>query len=105
MATVRVYGETGSLQQTVGAAMQKLNVSTEVKRLETLKTFTTHVMVSVEGAARVRFDGVDPTTSEGMLIEDATPVWSRELALAARFIRNGTTDAVVRAQEMRPMCW
>ena len=105
MATVRVYGETGSLQQTVGAAMQKLSVSTAVKRLETLKTFTTHVMIAVEGAVRVRFDGVDPTTSEGILIEDATPIWARELAVAARFIRNGTTDAVVRAQEMRPMNW
>jgi hypothetical protein len=34
MATVRVYGETGSLQQAVGAAMQKLSVSTAVLRLE-----------------------------------------------------------------------
>ena len=60
------------------------------------------VMLSVHGAAvRVRFDGVDPTTSTGHLIPNGSfMVWPLATTRRARFIRAGDTDAVIAITEV-----
>jgi len=63
---------------------------------------TTHVFWTSEAAeCRVTFDGSAPTTTNGHVIPvDSCGIWTKALATAAKFIRTGTTSAVIRASQM-----
>jgi hypothetical protein len=69
----------------------------------TLATDTEHLLIQVNGAdIRVTFDGTtDPTASKGFrLPANSSAYWTRTMALKARAIREGSTDAVIEAQEL-----
>lgn len=64
---------------------------------------TSHIFWQCQGAeVRVTFDGTAPTASHGLLLSvgDAG-IWSTDLAEAAKFIRAGSSNAVLYCQEMR----
>lgn len=63
---------------------------------------TSHVFWSVESAeCRVTFDGSAPSAANGHLLSPGERgVWSKPLASAARFIRAGSTSAVIHASQM-----
>ena len=68
-----------------------------------LNADTTHVFVQFTGAnARVTFDGsTDPTSSLGFQYPDgSTAYWTRTMALAAKAIRDDSTDVVVEVQQL-----
>lgn len=68
-----------------------------------LNASTTHVFVQFTGAnARVTFDGsTNPTSSLGFQYPDgSTAYWTRTMALAAKAIRDDSTDVVVEVQEL-----
>jgi len=68
-----------------------------------LNAGTTHVFVQFTGAnARVTFDGsTNPTTSLGFQYPDgSTAYWTRTMALAAKAIRDDSTNVVVEVQEL-----
>lgn len=69
----------------------------------TLATDTEHLLIQVNGAdIRVTFDGTtDPTASKGFrLPANSSAYWTRTMALKAKAIREGSTDAVIEAQEL-----
>lgn len=68
-----------------------------------LNADTTHVFVQFTGAnARVTFDGsTNPTSSLGFQYPDgSTAYWTRTMALAAKAIRDDSTDVVVEVQQL-----
>lgn len=68
----------------------------------TLNAATTHVLVQFTGAnARVTFDGTNPTTSKGFVYSDGSTAYlTRNMASAAKAIRDDSTDVVVEIQEL-----
>lgn len=64
---------------------------------------TTHIFWTSETAdVRVTFDGSTPTAANGHVIPaGSSGVWRRELAQAARFIRNGAVSAVIHASQLK----
>ena len=64
---------------------------------------TTHVFWTNETApCRVTFDNSAPTTTNGHLVNIGdSGVWSKAMAVAAKFIRTGGTSAVVSASQMK----
>jgi len=81
----------------------KLAVSSSVVSLESLNVKTRGIKWVLEGAnVRVTFDGSDPVAgSHGFLLQDkSTYDWSKALAQAAKFVREGGSDATFHAQEV-----
>lgn len=101
--SVEVYNDMGNLTRSSGDAMQVVDVATNVMAFGAFATKTTHVLVQAQGGPlRFRVDGTDPTTSVGLLMEDGvTATWSKEMAVASRWIRDGSTSGKVLAQPMR----
>lgn len=69
----------------------------------TLANDTEHVFIQVNNAdIRVTFDGsTDPTTTLGFrFIAGSSAYWTRTLALKARAIREGASNAVIELQEL-----
>ena len=64
---------------------------------------TTHVFWSCADAqVRVTFDNSAPTSSNGHFIEAGdSGVWSKALAVAAKFIRTGGTSGIVSASQLK----
>lgn len=64
---------------------------------------TTHVLWTAEDAqCRVTFDGSAPTTSNGHIIEAGdSGLWTKALAAAAKFIRTGSTSAVIHGSQLK----
>jgi len=88
------YGTTHT-QVTIGSTAAAISPS--------LNADTTHVFVQFTGAnARVTFDGsTNPTTSLGFQYPDgSTAYWTRTMALAAKAIRDDSTNVVVEVQEL-----
>ena len=63
---------------------------------------TSYFMVTIDGAdVRMRFDGVDPTATVGHFWADKTMRFlSKEMLLAAKFIRDDGTSALMHVSEL-----
>lgn len=63
---------------------------------------TTHILFQFTGAnARVTFDGSNPTTTKGFIYSDGSTAYlTRNMAIAAKAIRDDATDVVVEVQEL-----
>lgn len=98
----RVVNLDTNLVPTPDALMQEIDVSTDVEEFEAFDAATTHVLIGVDGGTvRVTFDGSAPTTTHGLLLGNGSNgTWNRRLADAAKFIRQGSTDAHLAAQEL-----
>jgi len=85
----------------IAGSQQKLTVSDSVVQLSGTSAACVLVYVTVEGqAARITFDGSDPTGTTGHLYAAGTSeVWTKKQAAAAKFIRDGGSDAIVHATE------
>lgn len=91
------------LVPTLGATNQNLTVSSVATNLAALASATDAVLVTVDTADLwVTFDGTAPVAiTNGILMRAGTSgLWSARLAAAARFIRSGGTDAMVRCVEL-----
>ncbi len=64
---------------------------------------TTHVFIDCQGYdVRFTLDGSDPTTDNGHIMQDGqSAIWAKDLATAAKFIRDGDSSAVVHASQLR----
>lgn len=86
-----------------GGADQHLAVSsTSIQATAITNPQPSHVLVQAQGAdVRVTFDGAAATASNGMQMPALTSfVWPYATLSAARFIREGSTDAVVYIQPL-----
>jgi hypothetical protein len=65
---------------------------------------TTHYLISVQtNPVMVTFDGSDPTASNGHLYAAGYgDFWTKQMAIKARWIRQGASDAAVQAT---PFCY
>jgi hypothetical protein len=87
---------------TVGVSDQTLTVSTSVVQFGTaFNSLTRYIVLDVQGAdVRVTYDDSAPTTSNGhILFAGRSYTWSKAAAQAAKFIRDGGTDAIIHASE------
>ena len=68
----------------------------------TLNAGTTHVLIQFTGAnARVTFDGSTPTTTKGFIYSDGSTAYlTRNMASAAKAIRDDSTNLIVEIQEL-----
>ena len=85
-----------------GVADQRLTVSsTAIAFATAFNDNTTMVMFDVQGAdVMCTVDGSDPTTSNGHRLYDGTTyTWSKQMAAAAKFIRQAAVDADIHASE------
>jgi hypothetical protein len=107
MNSVYVWNDMGQMRPTPAAAMVEVSVAgTAVALGPTVDGFPntgTHVLIQVQGGPlRFRADGTDPTTTVGMLVEDGVSVtWTKEMARASVWIRDGTTSGKVLVQSVR----
>jgi hypothetical protein len=64
-------------------------------------SLTRYIVLDVQGAdVRVTYDDSAPTTSNGhILFAGRSYTWSKQAASAAKFIRDGGTDATIHASE------
>jgi hypothetical protein len=64
-------------------------------------SLTRYIVLDVQGAdVRVTYDDSAPTTSNGhILFAGRSYTWSKQAAVAAKFIRDGGTDATIHASE------
>ncbi len=87
---------------TPGVADQTLTVSSSVVQFGTaFNSLTRYIVLDVQGAdVRVTYDDSAPTTSNGhILFAGRSYTWSKQAAAAAKFIRDGGTDATIHASE------
>jgi hypothetical protein len=87
---------------TPGVTDQTLTVSTSVVQFGTaFNSLTRYIVLDVQGAdVRVTYDDSAPTTSNGhILYAGRSYTWSKQAAAAAKFIRDGGTDATIHASE------
>lgn len=82
-------------------ADQRLTVSSSVVTLSAFADTTNMIVLDVQNAdVMVTFDGSDPSATNGhRLYSGSHFTWSRATATAARFIRQGSTDAAIQASE------
>lgn len=86
-----------------GGADQHLAVSSSaVQATAITNPQPSHVLVQAQGAdVRVTFDGGTPSASNGMQMPALTAfVWHYTTLSAAKFIKEGSTDAVVYIQPL-----
>lgn len=105
MANAKVVNTPSQAIPQVGATHTQRTISSSAANIInwTLNANTTHVFVQFTGAnARVTIDGVtSPTTSLGFQYPDgSTAYWTRQTALAAKAIRDDSTDVVCEVQEL-----
>jgi hypothetical protein len=104
MATVKVANiPTAAIPQSGAAHAQRTVSSTALLIIDgSLNASTTQVLVQFNGAdARVTFDGTNPTATKGFKYVDGSSAYlSREMAIAAKAIRNASTDVVVEIQQL-----
>ena len=64
-------------------------------------SLTRYIVLDVQGAdVRVTYDDSAPTTTNGhILFAGRSYTWSKQAAAAAKFIRDGGTDATIHASE------
>ncbi len=103
MNSVRVANLDGALAPTPDVSMQQITVSTTVKQLSALNSNTHCVKITVASQAiRVTFDGTDPVggTTGHYYAANASDVWSKAAATAAKMIRDGGSDGAISVTEM-----
>jgi hypothetical protein len=92
-----------SLAPTPGAVMQQVDVDTEVS-LGAFNKNTCAVKITVASQPiRVTFDGVTSPvggTTGHYYAANATDIWSKQMAAAAKMIKDGGTAAAVSATEL-----
>jgi hypothetical protein len=89
---------------TVGVTDQTLTVDDTAGGVQFGTAFnklTRYIVFDVQGAdVRVTYDDSAPTTSNGhILFAGRSYTWSKQAAEAAKFIRDGGTDATIHASE------
>lgn len=102
MNNVRVSNQDNALIPTYGATMQQVAVDGAVQ-LGALKTETTVVKITVATAAiRVTFDGTTPVggTTGHYYAANASDIWSKTMAAAAKMIKDGGSAGAVSATEL-----
>lgn len=102
MNNVRVANLEPALAPTPGVSMQQVAVDTEVQ-LAALNSATVAVKVTVATAAiRVTFDGTTPVggTTGHYYAANANDVWSKQMATAAKMIKDGGSAGAVSATEL-----
>jgi hypothetical protein len=101
MNSIAIYGGLDNLRPT--GSMQVLTVQDSVVVLGAFPSGASHVLIQVEdGPLRFRSDGTDPAVDLGYVVEDgATMTWTKEMAAATKWIRDGATNGTVKAQGMR----
>ena len=64
-------------------------------------SLTRYIVLDVQGAdVRVTYDDSAPTTTNGhILFAGRSYTWSKQAAAAAKFIKDGNTDATIHASE------
>jgi len=90
---------------TPGATDQGLTVSNAAGGVQfgtAFNAYTNQVMFDVQNAdVMCTIDGSAPTTTNGhRLTSGSRYTWSKEMATAAKFIRQATTDAYIHASEL-----
>tara|TARA_R100001163_G_scaffold57980_1_gene46130 strand:+ start:2904 stop:3221 length:318 start_codon:yes stop_codon:yes gene_type:complete len=88
-------GATSATLQTIGSSAANLTNSA------TFNDRTKYIALDVQdNPVRVRFDGTDPTTSVGHLLQkNQSYTFSVATAKVARFIRDGSSDGKIFASE------
>lgn len=73
------------------------------KQIAGLHPDTTHVMISIDAQpVRVTFDGTAPTDTTGVYLAAGTlKIWSRALAIAAKFIRATGTSGTLAVEQLK----
>lgn len=87
---------------TSGVNDQTLTVSNSAVQFGTaFNELTRYIVLDVQVAdVRVTYDGSAPTTSNGhILFAGRSYTWAKETAEAAKFFRDGSTDATIHASE------
>ena len=89
---------------TPGVADQTLTVDATAGGVQfgtAFNSLTRYIVLDVQGAdVRVTYDDSAPTTSNGhILFAGRSYTWSKQAADAAKFIRDGGTDATIHASE------
>jgi hypothetical protein len=104
-----MFADMALYKPTPGITDQTLTVSDAVVQFAALNASTKVVVVSVEGAgamgvyayARATFDGSNPTSGNGHILEPQQYyLWSKEMAAAAKFIRAGIADCNLVLSEL-----
>lgn len=83
-------------------ADERLTVSSAVVQFSTTWDITTqYLVIDVQNAdVMVTFDGSTPSATNGhRLYAGTNATWSRQAATAAKFIRQGSTDAAIQASQ------
>ncbi|MEY4402685.1 MAG: hypothetical protein RIR91_720 [Verrucomicrobiota bacterium] len=83
-------------------ADERLTVSSAIVQFATTWDITTqYIVIDVQDAdVMVTFDGSSPSATNGhRLYAGSNVIWSRQAAAAAKFIRQGGTDAAVHASQ------
>ena len=89
---------------TPGVTDQTLTVDATVGGVQfgtAFNSLTRYIVLDVQGAdVRVTYDDSAPTTTNGhILYAGRSYTWSKQAAAAAKFIKDGSTDATIHASE------
>jgi len=105
LAVTQMTGNLTDLEPNGTQADQRLTVDATAGGVQfsAFHADTTQVFWTCEDAqCRVTLDGSAPTTSNGHIINAGdSGVWSKALATAAKFIRTGSTSAVLHASQLK----
>lgn len=92
-----------SVTSTGAVAGQQITVSGTAKQFSALNSITDFVMFDIQDAdVWVTIDGTTPSATNGhVLYQGRAYTWSRAMATAAKFVRTGSTDAVIHCSELQ----
>jgi hypothetical protein len=90
-----------SIYRSSAVADQRLTVSTAVVQLSAFADTSNMVMFDIQDAdVMCTIDGSTPSATNGhRLYQGRAYTWSTAMASAAKFIRQGSTDAAIHASE------
>jgi len=107
MANVRVTNTPAQAIPQNGAAHTQRTISSSAVTVlnHTLQADTQHALVQFNGAvARITFDGSNPTATKGFkFVDGSTAYWTRAMLVAAKGIRQDSTDVVAEIQELNSL--
>ncbi len=98
----RVANLTHELRPTPGTSEQNITIDNTVRSIGPLQKTTTHVLLSLDASAvYVTFDGTDPEPDVGHLLQpNSSFVWRKEMALAARWVRENGGNGRLTVTEL-----
>lgn len=99
----KTTGATAGIPQGADDAMQSLDVGASAVGITELAADTNFVLWELQdNNVRVRFDGTDPTSTVGHLLEVGdSGIWSKALVEAASFIRTGASNGTFVATPIK----